>query len=342
MVLDKPGTPLREERRPVPEPDPGQVLVAVSACGVCRTDLHIVDGDLSEPNLPLVPGHQIVGRVEATGAGAERYERGDRVGVPWLGWTCGECRYCRSGRENLCPRALFTGYTRDGGYAEAAVADERFCFPLPGEGSDVEAAPLLCAGLIGYRALRLAGDGERLGLYGFGAAAHIVAQVAIHQGRRVFAFTREGDAEGQALARELGAEWAGATGGGESSGPPEELDAAIVFAPVGALVPEALAATAPGGTVVCAGIHMSDIPSFPYELLWHERTLGSVANLTRADGEEFLALAPRVPVRTRVEVHSLSDADHALARLRSGKVRGAAVLDVAGSDHSGAGEEPNG
>ena len=342
MVLDKPGTPLREERRPVPEPDPGQVLVAVSACGVCRTDLHIVDGDLSEPKLPLVPGHQIVGRVEAAGAGAERYERGDRVGVPWLGWTCGECRYCRSGRENLCPRALFTGYTRDGGYAEAAVADERFCFPLPGEGSDVEAAPLLCAGLIGYRALRLAGDGERLGLYGFGAAAHIVAQVAIHQGRRVFAFTREGDAEGQALARELGAEWAGATGGGESSGPPEELDAAIVFAPVGALVPEALAATAPGGTVVCAGIHMSDIPSFPYELLWHERTLGSVANLTRADGEEFLALAPRVPVRTRVEVHSLSDADHALARLRSGKVRGAAVLDVAGSDHSGAGEEPNG
>ncbi len=336
MVLEKPGEKLREDRRPVPEPGPGEVLVGVSACGVCRTDLHVVDGELTEPKLPLVPGHQIVGCVEATGARAERYRRGDRVGIPWLGWTCGECGYCRSGRENLCPRALFTGYTRDGGYAEAAVADERFCFPLPGEGSDTDAAPLLCAGLIGYRALRLAGDGERLGLYGFGAAAHIVSQVAVHQGRRVFAFTREGDREGQALAREIGAEWAGATGGDRA---PEELDAAIVFAPVGALVPEALAATAPGGTVVCAGIHMSDIPSCPYELLWHERTLRSVANLTRADGEEFLALAPRIPIRTRVEVHPLSDADHALGRLRSGKVRGAAVLEVAGSDESGAGEE---
>jgi propanol-preferring alcohol dehydrogenase len=347
MVLDGPGTALREEERPLREPGPGRLRVAVSACGVCRTDLHVVDGDLHEPKLPLVPGHQIVGRVDATGAGAERYEPGDRVGIPWLGWTCGECRYCRSGRENLCPRALFTGYTLDGGYAEAAVSDERFCFPMPGGGSDLEAAPLLCAGLIGYRALRLAGDGERLGLYGFGAAAHIVTQVALHQGCRVFAFTRDGDDEGQALARDLGAEWAGPTSGaassasppGAASSLPEELDAAIVFAPVGALVPEALAATAPGGTVVCAGIHMSDIPSFPYELLWHERTLRSVANLTRADGEEFLALAPRIPVRTRIEVHPLRDADHALARLRSGKVRGAAVLEVAESDRSGAGEE---
>ena len=321
----------------MPEPGPGQVLVAVAACGVCRTDLHVVDGDLPRPKLPLIPGHQIVGRVEASGEGAERYARGDRVGIPWLGWTCGECSYCRSGRENLCPRALFTGYTLDGGYAEAVVADERFCFPLPSD-AGAETAPLLCAGLIGYRALRLAGEGERLGLYGFGAAAHIVAQVAVHQGRRVFAFTREGDDEGQELAREIGAEWAGPTSGaassaslpGAASSAPEELDAAVVFAPVGALVPEALAATAPGGTVVCAGIHMSDIPSFPYELLWHERSLRSVANLTRADGEEFLTLAPQIPIRTRIEVHPLRDADHALSRLRSGKVRGAAVLDVAG------------
>ena len=338
IVLEQPGTRLHEKRVPVPEPGPGQVLVDVSACGVCRTDLHVVDGELPDPKLPLVPGHQIVGRVADAGEGADRYAPGERVGIPWLGWTCGECRYCRAGRENLCPRALFTGYNLDGGYAESAVADERYCFPLPGDASDVETTPLLCAGLIGYRALRLAGDGERLGLYGFGAAAHIVAQVAIHQNRRVFAFTREGDDEAQSLARELGAEWAGATGG---KTPPAELDAAIVFAPVGALVPEALAATAPGGTVVCAGIHMSDIPSFPYELLWHERTLRSVANLTRADGEEFLALAPRIPVRTRIEAHPLSDAAHALERLRGGKVRGAAVLDVAGSDRS-AGEEPNG
>ncbi|MGH2922644.1 MAG: zinc-dependent alcohol dehydrogenase family protein [Solirubrobacterales bacterium] len=339
MVLDVPGEGVREAELPVPAPGRGQVLVRISACGVCRTDLHVVDGELPDPKLPLVLGHQIVGRVVDAGEGAERYAPGERVGIPWLGWTCGECRHCRSGRENLCPRALFTGYTVDGGYAEAAVADERFCFPLPGEGSDVETAPLLCAGLIGYRALRLAGDGERLGLYGFGASAHIICQVAIHQGRRVFAFTRAGDEEGQALAREVGAEWAGASGG---EGPPEALDAAIIFAPVGALVPEALAATAPGGTVVCAGIHMSDIPSFPYELLWRERTLRSVANLTRADGEEFLALAPRVPVRTRVEAHPLRDAAHALDRLRGGKVRGAAVLTVAARDQSGAGEESNG
>ena len=338
MVLEAPRTGLREAELPVPDPGPGEVRVAVSACGVCRTDLHVVDGELADPKLPLVPGHQIVGRVEETGPGAERHSTGDGVGIPWLGWTCGECRWCRSGRENLCPRALFTGYTLDGGYAEKAVVDERFCFPLQGETPDVETAPLLCAGLIGYRALRLAGDGERLGLYGFGAAAHIVAQVAIHEGRRVFAFTREGDDEAQALARGLDVDWAGATGGER---PPEELDAAIIFAPVGALVPEALAATAPAGTVVCAGIHMSDIPSFPYELLWHERTLRSVANLTRTDGEEFLALAPRIPVRTAIEVHPLSDADHALDRLRGGKVRGAAVLDVAGSDRS-AGEEPIG
>ena len=339
MVLEAPGGGLREARLPAPTPGPWQVLVRVSACGVCRTDLHVVDGELPDPKLPLVPGHQIVGRVEESGPGADRYDPGDRVGIPWLGWTCGDCRFCRSGRENLCPRARFTGYTLDGGYAEAVVADERYCFPLPGEAPDVETAPLLCAGLIGYRALRLAGDAERIGLYGFGASAHILCQVAVHQGRRVFAFTREGDDQAQGLARELGAEWAGASEGDPS---PEELDAAVVFAPVGALVPEALAATSPGGTVVCAGIHMNDIPSFPYELLWHERTLRSVANLTRADGEEFLALAPEVPVRTTVEVHPLSDAAHALERLRGGKVRGAAVLDVAGSDHSGAGEEPNG
>jgi propanol-preferring alcohol dehydrogenase len=334
MVLESPGGGLREEERPAPAPGPGEVLVSVSACGVCRTDLHVVDGELPDPKLPLVPGHQIVGEVAATGPGAERFSAGDRVGIPWLGWTCGECRYCRSGRENLCPRARFTGYTLDGGYAEAAVADERFCFPIPAGYPDLQAAPLLCAGLIGYRSLRLAGDAERLGLYGFGAAAHIVAQVAVHEGRRVFALTREGDDEAQALARELGAEWAGPTG----SPPPEELDAAIVFAPVGALAPEALAAVAPGGTVVCAGIHMSDIPSFPYELLWHERSLRSVANLTRRDGEEFLDLAPRVPVRTEIETHLLSDADHALDRLRAGRVRGAAVLRIADRGDGGGAE----
>jgi propanol-preferring alcohol dehydrogenase len=321
MVLTAPGEPLRAGDLPVPDLGPGQVLVAVDACGVCRTDLHVVDGELREPKLPLVPGHQIVGRVVE---GGERFAAGDRVGIPWLGWTCGECRYCLSGRENLCDRALFTGYQLDGGYAELAAADERFCFPLPESFDDLQAAPLLCAGLIGYRSLRLAGDADRLGLYGFGASAHIVAQIALHEGRRVFAFTRAGDDRAQAFARDLGAEWAG----GSEEAPPEELDAAIIFAPVGALVPAALAAVAKGGSVVCAGIHMSDVPSFPYELLWGERVVRSVANLTRRDGEEFLALAPRVPVRTEVEAFPLAAANEALAALRAGEVRGAAVLSV--------------
>lgn len=323
MVLDSPGTPLREAELPDPEPGPGQVLVEVAACGVCRTDLHVVDGELPDPKLPLVPGHQIVGRILR---GGSRFAAGDRVGIPWLGWTCGECRYCLTGRENLCDRARFTGYQLDGGYAELAAADERFCFPVPAGYDDLQAAPLLCAGLIGYRSLRLAGDAERLGLYGFGASAHIVAQVARHQGRRVFAFTRAGDEDAQAFARSLGAEWAG-----DSLGPaPEELDAAIVFAPVGGLVPAALAAVAKGGTVVCAGIHMTDIPSFPYELLWSERVLRSVANLTRRDGEEFMALAPQVPVHTEVVTFPLAQANDALARLRSGAIRGAAVLAIRG------------
>jgi propanol-preferring alcohol dehydrogenase len=321
MVLDGPGRPLREARLPDPEPGPGQVLLRVAACGVCRTDLHVVDGELTEPKLPLVPGHQIVGRVEAAGEGAA-HAPGERVGVPWLGWTCGKCRHCRAGRENLCDRALFTGYQLDGGYAELAVADARFCFGIPEGYPDLQAAPLLCAGLIGYRSLRMAGDAERLGLYGFGAAAHIVIQVARHEGRRAFAFTRAGDAQAQAFALELGAEWAGDALGP----PPEELGAAIIFAPAGELVPAALRAVAKGGTVVCAGIHMSDIPSFPYELLWGERVLRSVANLTRRDGEEFMALAPRIPVRTEVETYPLEEANDALARLRDGKVRGAAVL----------------
>ena len=326
MVLTAPGEPLRAEELATPEPGPGQVAIAVDACGVCRTDLHVVDGELPDPKLPLVPGHQIVGRVVETGEGAGRFAAGDRVGVPWLGWTCGECRYCTTGRENLCDRARFTGYQLDGGYAERAVADERFCFPVPDGYPDLQAAPLLCAGLIGYRALRLAGEAERLGLYGFGASAHIVTQVARREGRRVFAFTRAGDEASQAFARELGAEWAGdALGAG-----PEELDAAIIFAPAGELVPAALAAVAKGGTVVCAGIHMSDIPSFPYELLWGERILRSVANLTRRDGEEFMALAPTVPVRTEVEVFPLEEANAALAALRAGEVRGAAVLAVPG------------
>jgi alcohol dehydrogenase, propanol-preferring len=291
----------------------------VAACGVCRTDLHILDGELDRPKLPLVLGHQIVGRVVA---GGERFGAGERVGVPWLGWTDGDCRYCRSGRENLCDHARFTGYDRDGGYAELTVADERFCFPLPDGYPDLQAAPLLCAGLIGYRALRLAGDGERLGIYGFGAAAHIVCQVARHEGRRVFAFTRADDTASQAFALELGAEWAGDALGP----PPEELDAALIFAPAGELVPAALRATAKGGVVVCGGIHMSDIPSFPYELLWGERVLRSVANLTRGDGERFLELAPQVPVRTEVETHPLESAGEALERVRSGALRGAAVV----------------
>jgi len=318
MVLDEPGAPLRAADLPDPEPGPGELLLRVHACGVCRTDLHVVDGELATTRRPLVPGHQIV----ATVLGDER--AGERVGVPWLGWTCGRCRFCTSGRENLCVAARFTGADLDGGYAELAVADARFCFPLPADYPDLQAAPLLCAGLIGHRALRMAGDAPRLGLYGFGAAAHIVCQVARHEGRRVFAFTRGRDAESQAFARELGAEWAGDALGP----PPEELDAAIIFAPVGELVPAALRAVGRGGTVVCAGIHMSDIPSFPYEILWGERTLRSVANLTRADGEEFLALAPRVPVRTEVTTYPLADANRALADLRAGRVRGAAVLVV--------------
>src|SRR5215213_591732 len=320
MVLDEPGRPLRAAELADPEPGPSQVLVRVDACGVCRTDLHVVDGELAHPKLPLIVGHQIVGTVE--GGGGSRFEPGERVGVPWLGWTCGVCRYCRSGRENLCDEARFTGYQLDGGYAERTVADERFCIALPLEYPDVQAAPLLCAGLIGYRSLRLAGDAERLGLYGFGASAHIVIQIARYQGRRAFAFTRAADEAAQAFARELGVEWAG----GSDAPPPEELDAAIIFAPAGELVPQALRAIAKSGTVVCAGIHMSDIPSFPYELLWGERVVRSVANLTRRDGEEFLALAPRVRVRTEVETFPLEHANDALDRLRAGDVRGAAVL----------------
>jgi propanol-preferring alcohol dehydrogenase len=310
MVLRAPGTPLEPAELERPAAGPGRLLLEVAACGVCRTDLHVVDGELTRPKLPLVPGHQIVGRAED----------GRRLGVPWLGWTCGTCRYCRSGRENLCDRALFTGYDLDGGYAEWAVADERYCFPLPDGYDDLQVAPLLCAGLIGQRALRLAGDAERLGLYGFGAAAHIVAQVARFEGRRLFAVTRAGDAAAQAFARSLGCEWAG------SGPPPEQLDAAIVFAPAGELVPAALRALAKGGTVVCAGIHMSEIPAFPYEILWGERAVRSVANLTRRDGEELLALAPRVPIRTHVEPFPLESANEALAKLRAGDVRGALVL----------------
>jgi propanol-preferring alcohol dehydrogenase len=326
MLFDGPGRPLREAEVPRPEPGAHQALLRVHACGVCRTDLHVVDGDLTEPKLPLVLGHEIVGRVEAIGAGVERIAPGQRLGVPWLGWTCGKCGYCATGRENLCDRARFTGYQIDGGFAEYTVADERFCFPIPDGPSDVATAPLLCAGLIGYRSLMAAGDAERVGLYGFGAAAHIVAQVARYQGRRVYAFTRDGDTDAQRFARDLGAEWAGASD--EPS--PEPLDAAILFAPVGALVPAALRAVVKGGTVVCAGIHMSDIPSFPYEILWGERVVRSVANLTRRDGEEFLEFAPKVPVKTETETYPLSAANQALENLRRGKVQGAAVLVVSG------------
>jgi propanol-preferring alcohol dehydrogenase len=324
MVLERQGEPLQLTELPEPEAAPGQVLLDIGACGVCRTDLHILDGELSEPKLPLVPGHQIVGVVREAGVGVERFAPGDRVGVPWLGWTDGECRYCRGGHENLCDNARFTGYDLDGGYAEVVAADGRFCFPLPDGYPDLQAAPLLCAGLIGYRALRLVGEAERIGFYGFGAAAHILCQVAIHQGRRVFAFTREGDAETQAFARGLGAVWAG--GSGER--PPEELDGAIVFAPVGALMTAALRASAKGARIVSAGIHMSDIPTFPYSDLWGERVLGSVANLTRRDGEEFLALAPLVPVETEVAEYPLEQANQALEDLRAGHFRGAAVLQI--------------
>jgi propanol-preferring alcohol dehydrogenase len=326
MVLEQAGQPLRLTELPDPAPGPGQVLIAVRACAVCRTDLHIFDGELAEPKLPLVLGHQIVGTVAAAGEGAERFAVGDRVGVPWLGWTDGECRYCRSGRENLCDHARFTGYDIDGGYAELTVADERFCFPIAPGLSDLGAAPLLCAGLIGYRALRLLGAAERIGFYGFGASAHILCQVAVHQGRRVFAFTREGDEETQAFARELGAEWAGSS----EEAPPQELDGAIVFAAAGELMPAALRASAKGARVISAGIHMSDIPSFPYEILWEERTLGSVANLTRADGDEFLGLAPEVPVHTEVTTYPLEQANTALEDLRAGRFRGAAVLTITG------------
>jgi alcohol dehydrogenase, propanol-preferring len=332
MVLDEQPGSLGAADVAEPEPGPGQVALRVRACGVCRTDLHIADGELAEAKLPLIPGHQIVGEVVGGGEGSERFRAGQRVGVPWLGWTCGECRYCASGRENLCERARFTGYDLDGGYAELAVADERFCFPIPDGYPDLQAAPLLCAGLIGFRSLRLCGDAERLGLYGFGASAHIICQVAAHQGRRVFAFTRPGDEDGQAFARELGAEWAGG-----SDERPEPLDAAIVFAPAGELVVSALGALARGGSVVCAGIHMSDIPSFAYDLLWGEREVRSVANLTRRDGEEFLALAPEVPVRTTVTTYALEAANDALDDIRSGALRGAAVLQLESSGGSALG-----
>ncbi|GIX09894.1 MAG: alcohol dehydrogenase [Elioraea sp.] len=322
MVLDRPAGRLALRCLEVPEPGPGQLRLRVAACAVCRTDLHVVDGDLPAPKPEVIPGHEIVGRVEALGPGVAGFRAGDRVGVPWLGFACGTCRFCREGRENLCAEARFTGYQIDGGYAEHVVADARFCVPIPAEYGDAEAAPLLCAGLIGHRALRMAGEARRLGLYGFGAAAHIVAQVARHEGRAVYAFTRPGDAAAQDFARRLGAVWAG----GSDQAPPGPLDAAIIFAPVGALVPAALRAVDRGGTVVCAGIHMSEIPAFPYEILWQERVLRSVANLTRRDGAEFLALAPRVPVRTEVETLPLEAANEALARLREGRVTGALVL----------------
>ncbi|MBI5889785.1 MAG: zinc-dependent alcohol dehydrogenase family protein [Nitrosomonadales bacterium] len=322
MILESPGTPLRLAELPLPACGPDQVLLKVGACGVCRTDLHILDGELTQPTLPLIPSHEIVGTVVARGERAGRFALGQRVGVPWLGHTCGHCRYCTSGRENLCDDARFTGYTLNGGYAEYAAADQNFCFPIPEGYTDEQAAPLLCAGLIGYRALVAAGDAERIGIYGFGAAAHIIAQVARWQWRKVYAFTRPGDAEGQRFALELGADWAGDS----TAAPPEQMDAAILFAPVGALVPQALRHTAKGGVVVCAGIHMSDVPAFPYSILWGERSVRSIANLTRRDGEEFFEIAPRAGIRTEVETFRLEQANEALERLRNGKVRGAAVL----------------
>lgn len=324
MLLETQGIPLRLADIPLPVPGRGQILLKVSACGVCRTDLHVVDGELTQPMLPLIPGHEIVGRVLEKGDGAERFAIGQRVGVPWLGHTCGHCGYCTSGRENLCDHARFTGYTLNGGYAEYAVAEERYCLALPDRYGDAEAAPLLCAGLIGYRALLAAGGAKRLGIYGFGAAAHIIAQVATQQGRRVFAFTKPGDVAGQQFARDLGAVWAGDS----TMPPPEALDAAIIFAPVGALVPEALRHLAKGGTVVCAGIHMSAIPAFPYDILWGERAIVSVANLTRQDGEAFMNLLSRLDVKTEVEVFPLAAANAALDSVRQGKVRGAAVLII--------------
>ncbi len=324
MLLEAPGQPLRLADLPVPTPNPEQVLIRVHACAICRTDLHIVDGELPQPKLPLVPGHQIIGTIEATGDRVQQFTVGDRVGVPWLGHTCNHCRYCLSDRENLCDYAQFTGYQIDGGYAEYTVADAQFCFPIPADYPDLQAAPLLCAGLIGYRSYKMTGDAQRLGFYGFGAAAHILIQLACYQGRQVYAFTRTGDVQGQNFARELGAVWAG----GSDQLPPEALDAAIIFAPMGALVPAALRAVAKGGVVVCAGIHMSDIPSFPYEILWSERVVRSVANLTRKDGEEFLALAPKIPIRTEVNSFQLTEANTALNALRSGKINGAGVLVI--------------
>jgi propanol-preferring alcohol dehydrogenase len=327
MVMEGAHQPLRLKTVGVPEPGPEQVLIRVHACGVCRTDLHIVDGELPEPKLPLIPGHEIVGTVVAAGGHAERFKIGDRIGVPWLGWTDGTCRYCRRRQENLCEQPRFTGYTIDGGYAEYAVADQRYCFAVPAPYSDAEAAPLLCAGLIGYRSYRMIGDTvESLGIFGFGAAAHIIAQIARHQGKKVYAFTRPGDTKAQEFARGLGADWAGDS----NEQPPEKLDAAIIFAPVGSLVVEALRAVGRGGTVVCGGIHMSDIPAFPYRLLWEERVIRSVANLTRRDGEELLMIAPKVPVKTEVDLFPLERANEALERLRRGELRGAAVLTMAG------------
>ena len=324
MILERPRQPLRSRDAPKPKLGAGQLLVRVATCAVCRTDLHVVDGELPDPKLPLIPGHQIVGRIQQIGEGVEGFSAGDRVGIPWLGWTDGECVYCRSNRENLCDRARFTGYTIDGGYAEFTVGDARFCFHLPELYNDVEAAPLLCAGLLGYRSLRKAGDARRLGIYGFGNAAHLIGQIALYQGRELFVFTRPGDKAGQESARRLGAVWAG----GSDEMPPEKLDAAIIFAPVGALVPAALRALAKGGIVVCGGIHMSDIPSFPYADLWGERVICSVANLTRHDGEEFLEIAPRVPVKTQTETFPLAEANTALEKFRSGQLKGTAVLVV--------------
>ena len=324
MVLEKPRRPLRPRELKIPRPKVGEILIQVRACAVCRTDLHVLDGELPHPELPLVPGHEIVGIVAARGKNARRFQIGERVGVPWLGWTCGRCPFCRTGRENLCDRAQFTGYTRDGGYAEFTVADERFCFPVPRLYSDAEAAPLLCAGLIGFRSLKKCGDARRLGIYGFGAAAHLIAQVAKFQAREIYAFTRRGDTPAQEFARSLGAAWAGDSG----TPPPKKLDAAIIFAPVGGLIPLALGALQKGGTVVCGGIHLSDVPSFPYDLLWEERNVCSVANLTRRDGDEILKIAPRVPIRPTVEIFPLEQANAALDRLRCGRLRGAAVLKM--------------
>jgi len=324
MVLEKTRTDLRLAQIDRPEPGDGEVRIKVSACGVCRTDLHVVDGELTEPKLPLIPGHQVVGVVDEVGSGVERLKQGDRVGVPWLGGSCGECEFCLSETENLCDRSVYTGYQRDGGFAEYCLADARFCFPLPEDYPDVQAAPLLCAGLIGYRALRMAGEGNRIGFYGFGSAAHILCQVCVWQGREVYAFVRTSDDSSRRFAEELEAKWTGYS----DQTPPDPLDAAIIFAPAGGLVPQALKAVRKGGVVVCAGIHMSEIPSFPYSLLWGERTVRSVANLTRRDGEEFLALAPKVPVRTQVHVYSLEQANQALEDLRHGRFDGAAVITI--------------